>query len=263
MKFRIFVAQINVESKKITDNFARMSHAIEEAIEQNAALVIFPEMALPGYLNGDFWECTSFLKECEIYHTKLAKLSHKIDILFGSVGIDWKRKNEDGRVRKYNAAFYAHNGKFIKNKQTKFLFWPKTLLPQYREFDDARYFFDLRKLAYEKNCAVKDLYEPIITSYQNKKIKIGISICEDIWDENYSFAPTLIFAKKYKHDICINISSSPFTLGKNKKRDSILSSHAKKIKTPFIYTNCFGAQNIGKSIFVFDGSSKFMPKMGK
>lgn len=259
------VAQINVESKNPKRNFERMLFSIEEASAKKAALIIFPELALPGYLNGDFWECTSFLNECEEYHEKIAKLSKSknIDILFGSVGIDWKSKNEDGRVRKYNAAFFAHKGKFLQNKKTKFKFWPKTLLPQYREFDDTRHFFDLRRLAYEKNCRIEALYEPIFTTYNKQKIKIGISICEDVWDENYSISPVSLFSKKYKHDIFVNISASPFTFRKDQKRYAIFSSHAKKIKTPFIYANCIGTQNIGKTIFTFDGSSKVYTKQGK
>lgn len=254
--FKIYVAQISVESKNILLNFNKITEFINNALKMKAHLIVFPELSLPGYLNGDAWECSTFLKECETYHKKIAKLSKNIDILFGSVGIDWKKKNEDGRVRKYNAAFFAHKGRYLKNKKTGFYFWPKTLLPQYREFDDARHFFDLRKLAFEKKCQLIDLYEPIVTTYLNQKIHIGLSICEDAWDENYSFSPIQIFSKQYKHDIFINLSASPFTLNKNNKRDKIFLSHTKKTKTPFVYVNCFGTQNIGKTIYVFDGSSK-------
>lgn len=260
--FKLFVSQINVESKNIPLNFNKIKTSIETAVKNNIHLIIFPELSLPGYLNGDAWECSGFLKKCEKYHQKIAKLSKNIDILFGSIGIDWKNKNEDGRVRKYNAAFFAHKGKYLKNKKTGLCFWPKTLLPQYREFDDARHFFDLRKLAFEKNCTLENLYEPIVTTYGKQKVAIGISICEDAWDENYSFSPIQLFSKKHRHDLFVNISASPFTLGKNQKRDRIFLAHAKKTKTPFIYANCFGTQNIGKTIFVFDGSSKVYQKDG-
>ncbi|MES2615480.1 MAG: NAD(+) synthase [Bdellovibrionota bacterium] len=251
----IAITQLQTTSANPKINFERMKHFICKAINVKQDIIIFPEMCLPGYFNGDIWEQTSFLKECEFYHEQLRELSKNISIIFGSVGCDWEKKNEDGRVRKYNAAYCALNGKFIKNSKTNLNFWPKTLLANYREFDDSRHFYDLRKLAFEKNCSVQELYEPITVKLKNKKISIGLSICEDAWSENYSFSPVEIFSQYHKHDFFLNLSSSPFTLGKNKRREILFSQLAQKIQLPIFYVNCVGVQNIGKTIYGFDGGS--------
>ncbi len=254
-KPKFCLGQINVQSKNLEHNFSRMKEYIQKAITEKYDLIIFSEMCVPGYFNGDWWESTSNLKECEKVHLQIAKLSQKIDILFGSVGVDWTQKNEDGRVRKYNAAFFASQGVFRKNRKTNLNFWPKTLLPQYRSFDDSRHFFDLRKLAYEKECRIEDLYEPISAHYYNNNYQICVTICEDIWDENYSLSPLKIFSKSYQHNLFVNLSASPFTHGKTERREKLIQKHVQNLKTDFVYVNCVGTQNIGKTIYTFDGSS--------
>ena len=203
---KIDLAQISVVSANPKKNFDSIQECLKKAKKNKQNIIVFPEMSIPGYFNGDIWEQSSFLKECEFYHEKIKELSHDILIIFGSVGCDWHQKNEDGRVRKYNAAFCASNGTFLTNSKTNFNFWPKTLLPNYKEFDDSRHFYDLRKLAFEKNCLLQDLYEPVKFIHNNKIIPIGISICEDAWNENYSVSPIELFHANNKHDFFINLS---------------------------------------------------------
>lgn len=260
---KIAIGQIQVIAANCKANFQSMHKFILQAIENNAELIIFPEMAVPGYFNGDTWEQKGFLKDCEYYHKELLKLSKKIDIIFGSVGIDWKKKNEDGRVRKYNSVYCASKGKFVVNAKTKYNFWIKTLMPNYREFDDSRHFYDLRKLAAEKNVKIQDLYQPVKIKYRNKQINIGISICEDAWSQDYSVNPIESFSKKFKHHFFVNLSASPFTLEKTQKRNKLFSTVTKGLNLPLIYINCTGVQNIGKTIYGFDGSSAFYTKKGE
>lgn len=260
---KIAIGQIKVTAANCNANFHKMQDYILKAIENAAHLIIFPEMALPGYFIGDTWEQLAFLQECEEYHKKIAKLSKKIDIIFGSVGIDWGKKNEDGRVRKYNAIYCASNGKYLINTKTKYPFWIKSLMPNYREFDDSRYFYDLRKLASERKVKINDLYEPVKLKFANKHIKIGISICEDAWFHDYQENPILMFSKKFKHDFFLNLSASPFTLAKKGKREKLFSAISRAQRVPLLYINCVGVQNVGKTIFGFDGSSTFYNKTGK
>jgi NAD+ synthase (glutamine-hydrolysing) len=251
---KIAVGQMRVRAANCKKNFKTIKRCVQIAKKNHANLIVFPEMALPGYFNADKWEQISFLKECEYYHKKILRLAVKIDIVFGSVGIDWNQKNEDGRVRKYNAAFYASKKKFISNSKTSYHFWPKSLMPNYREFDDSRHFYDLRKLATDKRCAPEDLYEAIEIQFKNKKITIGLTLCEDGWSQDYGFSPFHAFSKKYKHDFFINLSCSPFTINKKTKRETVFSKLSESIKTPILYVNCVGIQNTGKTIFGFDGS---------
>ncbi|BBH52399.1 NAD(+) synthase [Fluviispira sanaruensis] len=259
---KIAIAQIRVLSENCKQNFETMKSYIELALGQKANLIVFPEMSLPGYFNGDIWEQNSFLRECEFYNNKISELSKEIDIIFGSVGIDWKRKNEDGRVRKYNAVFHAQNGHFQINKKSNYPFWIKALMPNYKEFDDSRYFFDLRKLAFERRCKVIDLYEPISLKVEKKKIKVGVTVCEDGWSQDYDISPFKIYSSRYKHDFFVNLSCSPFTRGKQEKRENIFSKECVKNKIQIFYVNCVGIQNIGKTVFGFDGSSSFYNSVG-
>ncbi|KAB8039659.1 NAD(+) synthase [Silvanigrella paludirubra] len=254
---KIAIGQIRVVSANCIENYESIKIEVEKAIHNAVNLIIFPEMVLPGYLNGDTWEQTSFLKECEYFHFEITKLSHKINIMFGSVGIDWNKKNEDGRVRKYNAVFIASKGKLLENSKTGLPFWIKSLLPNYREFDDSRHFYDLRKLSQEMDCKPIDLYEPAILNIDHKEFHIGLSICEDGWSHDYTFHPIEEFSKRYKHDFFVNLSSSPFTLGKKEKREKLFSSISSNVKVPIFYVNCVGVQNVGKTIYGFDGSSTY------
>lgn len=251
----VSISEIPVESANPKANFDLMQKDIQKAIDQKSDLILFPEMALPGYFNGETWDQTAFLKECEHYHNQIALLSNKIHIIFGSVGLDWENKNEDGHVRKYNALFHVYKCKYTKNSKTGFSFWPKTLMPNYRYFDDSRYFYDLRKLAYEKNTSIEDLYEPLQLHLNGKQINVGMSICEDGWSNDYSLSPIEKFSAKFKHDFFINSSCSPFAKGKIQARERVFSELSKKIGCPIYYVNCAGVQNLGKTICGFDGSS--------
>ena len=79
----------------------------------SADILLLPEMALPGYLIGDIWEQQTFLDDCAYYTEKIVAASENICVIFGNVATEPGKLNEDGRVRKYNAAFACHDGKLI------------------------------------------------------------------------------------------------------------------------------------------------------
>jgi NAD+ synthase (glutamine-hydrolysing) len=211
-------------------------------------------MALPGYFMGDVWEQSSFLRECERLTYELAKHTGDVLLVFGSVGLDWNKQNEDGRVRKYNAAYCARNGQLMKNPMLGYPFWIKSLSPNYRIFNESRYFFDLRKLASERNQDPSSLLAPLLVSLKYNKYRIALNICEDAWDENYSFSPIRELCKQGM-DFILNLSCSPYTLAKNSKRSRIFRHYVRDLKIPMAYVNCVGTQNLGKTVFTFDGAS--------
>ena len=86
---KIAIGQIRVVSANCIENYESIKIEVEKAIHNAVNLIIFPEMVLPGYLNGDTWEQTSFLKECEYFHFEITKLSHKINIIFGKLFLSW------------------------------------------------------------------------------------------------------------------------------------------------------------------------------
>jgi NAD+ synthase (glutamine-hydrolysing) len=227
-----------------------MLDLIRDAKADHVQMIVFPEMAVPGYLIGDEWEHISFLRECEDCGQELGAASQGITVIFGSVGIDWKRRNEDGRVRKYSALFVADDGRFVGPSGSPYNFVIKALLPNYREFDDSRHFFDLRKLAMEERRPVEELTAPVKT----RLAVLGCALCEDAWNMDYSISPLDLLARKGAQ-VLVNISCSPFTMHKNHKRNRVFSTHAHNLQCPLIYVNNVGIQNNGKTVFTFDGSS--------
>jgi len=171
-------------------------------------------------------------------------------VVFGSVGIDWRRRNEDGRVRKYNALFVAADRAWSAPAAGPYPFVVKTLLPNYREFDESRHFFDLRKLALEEGKSVADLIAPV----RVRGLTLGCAICEDAWDADYSVSPFELL-RAAGPDLYLNISSSPFTLNKNRKRHRLYTELARRLNRPLLYVNNVGIQNNGKTVFTFDGAS--------
>lgn len=232
------------------ENTSRILECIDDARRDKVELIVFPEMAVPGYLLGDEWEREAFLKECETCANEIRAASAGLIAVFGSVGIDWDRKNEDGRVRKYNAVFVAESGQFKGPEGGPYDFTIKTLLPNYRVFDDSRHFHDLRKLALETGRPVDDLIRPVRTD----RVSLGCMLCEDTWDMDYGVSPLATLARSGS-DLLINVSSSPYTLNKNHKRQRVFSNRMRELKRPLIYVNNVGIQNNGKTILTFDGSS--------
>ncbi len=245
------LAQIDVLPGRPRENTNTILKQIQIAIQEGIELLIFPEMAVPGYLLGDAWEHQAFLRQCEACGNKIRQASLGIIVVFGNVAIDWNRRNEDGRVRKYNAVFVAENGNFIPPDGSAYPYGIKALMPNYRQFDDSRHFFDLRKLAFEKHCDVSDLLKP----FQTSRATLGCILCEDAWDMDYAISPLAILAEHREIDLFINASASPFTLNKNHKRNRVFASHARKLGRPLLYVNNVGIQNNGKTVFTFDGAS--------
>ncbi|WP_462332857.1 NAD(+) synthase [Schwartzia sp. (in: firmicutes)] len=260
---KIALAQIEVIPGHPDKNTEKILSFINEAKKQNADVIIFPELAVPGYLLGDTWEQPSFLEDCESYGRDIIAASQGIAVLFGNIAIDREKKNNDGRIRKYNAFFAAQNGKLIPpSGKAPYPFVIKTLLPNYREFDDTRYFYSLEKLSRELNINTEELLAPIKINVSGKEYNIGCLLCEDGWSDDYTLAPLSVLHEKYQPDFFVNISCSPFTLGKNNKRNRVFSAQAKEVKAPLIYVNNVGIQNNGKTIYTFDGSSTVYSNTG-
>jgi len=247
---RIRVVQGEVLPGRPRENVTRMLESVAQARRAGRDAVVFPEMAVPGYLLGDEWERPAFLRECEACGELLREASRDIAILFGNVGLDWHKHNEDGRVRKYNACFVAAGGRFLGPEGGPYPFVVKTLMPNYREFDDSRHFHDTRKLAQELGCATETLIAPV----RMGDWRIGAMLCEDGWDTDYILSPLRILASKGA-DFLVNASASPFTFDKNHKRHRVFSAAATAARRPLVYVNHTGLQNNGKTVFTFDGSS--------
>lgn len=237
MTTKLHAVQQEVFAGRPDLNYNRMISAIDKILQEHNDcnnIIIFPELNLPGYMVGDLWEENWFLDDVEYYeHLLYDKYLHtkNLIIIFGSVSKDRNGlNNQSGRLALYNQA------KIFNFKKDEKLSYTKSNFPNYRQFDDKRWFSSK-----EDNQRIFEFFDQ----------KYCLSICEDAWDEFYD-------NKLIKDDlVCcraiINLSCSPYTQGKSIKRNRVFSKHSEKIDV--LYVNCIGQQNIGKTVFTFDGDT--------
>lgn len=257
-------AQIRVEPGKPDENLRRMGEYIRQAEDAACDIIAFPEMCIGGYLLGDKWLDESFCADLMSYNSDVAAMSRNIAVLFGNVYVDPQAKNKDGRFRKYNAAYAFRDGVPVKRSAPSIL--PdgvsfKTLFPNYRIFDDERYFFSMTELALEKNISLEDLLIPFEIETKDGKLKFACEICEDLWFSDYSYKErplnvSRIFIENGAQMI-FNLSSSPWTYGKDSARNRRIKEARDDSGrfVPFHYVNCVSVQNNGKNFVTFDGDS--------
>lgn len=246
---KIGLAQIEVTPRNIEANLKKIFDFIKQAKKEKLDAIVFPEMVVGGYLIGDEWENEDYINKLLLANEKIKNQSDGIIVVWGNVDVDMRKKNEDGRWRKYNAGFVACDLQWAKggveNGRTY-----KSLMPKYREFDDERHFYSLQKYAIEHDRALKSVLRPFETNTGN----LGVMMCEDMWSDDYGINPTEILSKNGA-EVIINLSCSPWTINKNDKRHRVVKERLKTSRLPFLYCNNVGIQNNGKNIFVFDGGS--------
>lgn len=246
---KVAIAQIEVMPGRPDLNAAKIIREIETARQHEDDMIVFPEMAVPGYLLGDEWENLAFVKDAFAFNEEIKQATKDIIAVWGNVDLDFSKLNEDGRIRKYNAAFIAQNCRWVGNGATH-----KTLLPNYREFDDARHFYSLRNQAWDRQMPVGELLEPFEVAIGNESVRLGLILCEDMWSDDYGVDPVRVLLSKGA-DLIVNISSSPWTWRKNDKRHRVVRNRLREKPAPFIYVNAVGIQNNGKNIYLMDGAS--------
>ncbi|HZD52578.1 MAG TPA: nitrilase-related carbon-nitrogen hydrolase, partial [Woeseiaceae bacterium] len=101
---RIALAQLNATSGDISGNTARIVDAVNEAVARGADLVVTPEMAVPGYCIGDLVEDADFLEANERAVQAVAAAARGVTVVAGFIDFDPGARNENGTIRKYNAA---------------------------------------------------------------------------------------------------------------------------------------------------------------
>jgi NAD+ synthase (glutamine-hydrolysing) len=232
---RIALAQLNPISGDIAGNAAKIVDAIERARGAGAELVVTPEMALPGYCIGDLVEDRGFLDANEQAMLRIAGAARGITAVVGFVDFEPGARNDNGTLRKHNAAAVVRDGAVLQRVH-------KSLLPNYRFFDDKRFFTPGTRR------------EPIDVRSGSGTVRLGVSVCEDMWDAFYAVKPLPELAAKGA-ELLLNINASPFNPGKRHERDAIIRDHVARLRRPFVYVNTSGAADNGKNIIPFDGES--------
>lgn len=258
---KIAMAQLRTKAGYIDDNIKAMKRMIDEAREKEADLIVFPEMCVGGYLVSDKYLQKGFIEELLSANEILKDYSKDIGVIWGNIGVDFEHKSRDGRFERRNQAYFAYDGQWLKaNHNWHDGIYVKHGLPDYRIFDDSRYFKSGIDVSLEHGNDETALIEPFIFKGQ----RIGLEVCEDLWSLDYRLDPTAIYIEKGV-DFIVNISSSPWTLNKENSRNKRIlehvSTHQDKM-VPLMYVNVVGAQNNGKNLMLFDGGSTLFSKEG-
>ena len=232
---RVALGQINPISADIDGNTAKILETIAAATAAGADLVVTPELALPGYCIGDLVEDTAFLEANERAIQTIAAATHGLTAVVGFIDFDPGKTNDHGTLRKYNAAAVMRDGRILQRAR-------KSLLPSYRYFDDKRFF------------SPGDRREAVDTGTGGPLSRVGVSICEDLWDEYYDVKPVPDLAGDGAR-VILNLNASPYHPGKRQTRQKLLRRHINRLHRPIVYVNTVGAADNGKNIIPFDGES--------
>ena len=227
---KVALAQLNTTVGDLAGNEAKILAAYQRGIDAGVELVICPELSVCGYPPRDLLHKRSFIPGNWAVVQRLAAATGKVGLLIGYAGSNDKRPGREAT----NSAALLQNGGILATRH-------KTLLPTYDVFDEDRYF----------EPATENL--PVTFNGQ----KIGITICEDIWndedfwkDRRYQDNPAVNLANAGAK-LLLNISASPWHLGKNTTRREMLANLAAKTGCPLLYCNLVG----GNDELVFDGAS--------
>jgi NAD+ synthase (glutamine-hydrolysing) len=221
---RLALAQVNATVGDIAGNVQKVLSACGRAREAGAALVVFPEMVLPGYPPEDLLLRASFVEENLAAWREVAGSVRGVTVVAGFV-------DRDGKGRVWNAAGVAVDGRVLG-------VYRKMHLPNYGVFDEMRYF--------------RRGTEPMI--FPVGDTRAGITICEDIWVRR---GPVAREAKEGA-DLILNISASPYHAGKWEVRRDLVAAHARRTGLPVAYCNLVG----GQDELVFDGGSMVVAPRG-
>ena len=217
---KLFLAQINNIVGDIDGNLKRAIDILDQAEELNSDLVVFSELFLSGYPPEDLVLKKSFVEECRNALDTLINYSKtkKVGLI---VGLPIYEKNN-----LFNAAAIVDEGKLIG-------FSKKINLPNYSVFDEKRVFHqnDIPKV------------------FEFRGIKLGVPICEDIWQDN-----VCLELKNQGCELIVSPNGSPFDKYKINQRKTIIEDRVSEVGLPFVYINQVG----GQDELVFDGSSLIM-----
>lgn len=234
---KIALLQLNPTVGDLRGNSRLIRRALAGAAE--ADLAVTSELSLLGYPPRDLLLNSDFIGRSWSELERLAEEVRDLPALL--VGLAEPNTEESGRPL-FNSAALLMDGDVVKTLR-------KTLLPTYDVFDEDRYF--------------EPASEPQMLELGG--FKLGVSICEDIWNDvdgclrrRYHTDPIAELVNCGAGAV-INLSASPFTVGKQRHREAMLSGLAEKYRIPFFYVN----QSGGNDELVFDGRSMIFDCQGR
>ncbi len=229
---RLAIAQMNPTVGDYARNLTMILAQIRAAEEKKADLIVFSELVLSGYPVWDLANKKHFVETGLQALQRICRETRnkKLAVVVGF--IDHSRI-VDGRSA--NALAWIEKGKIRER-------YHKNLLPTYDVFLEDIFFQPGESTAW--------------VSWKGRKV--GLTICEDIWDERYARKP-LHQLSRQGVQLVINISASPYYRDVAEVRDQLLKRHTTRHRVPILYVNQVGAQDD----LIFDGQSFFMDEKGR
>ena len=223
-KISIALAQLDFVVGDISGNTELIIETSKKAKRQyNADLIVFPELSISGYPPEDLLLHSGFKKRILEASNKIQQEINGIDALVGYP------EYQNGKI---------FNSCSVFSEKKEIVRYRKEALPNYSVFDEKRYFES------DDNSAI----------FLIKGKKIGINICEDIWQERAA-----IRSKEAGAELIIVINGSPYEKNGQEKREKVVKRLTEVTGLPFVYLNMIG----GQDELLFDGSSFVMDKNGE
>lgn len=219
---RVALAQINPTVGDLKGNVSKIIDYIKKSMKAGVQIVAFPELAITGYPPEDLLLKNKFIEDNLDALNRIRMNVGDITVIVGYV---------DKKDDMYNAAALLYNKQLIDT-------YHKIFLPNYGVFDEYRYFKPGTRF-------------PV---YRIGNTCIGVNICEDIW---YPNGPTL-YQTQGGAEVIVNINASPYSIGKNRLREKMLSARASGNAAIVAYLNTVG----GQDELVFDGHSLIVNQNG-
>ncbi|MEO0996980.1 MAG: nitrilase-related carbon-nitrogen hydrolase, partial [Pseudomonadota bacterium] len=215
----LVLAQLNPVVGDVAGNTDKVIDAALRARDRfGAHLVVLPELFLSGYPPEDLLFHKGLKRRTEAGLKRIQTETQGIAVLVGFPEYD-----ADGL---YNAAALIDNGRIVAH-------YRKWLLPNYRVFDEKRYFE-----SGSRPCVV-----------ELRGVRIGLQICEDIWQPEPAAA-----ARTAGAEVLLAINGSPYQIGAQARREQVAAARVRETRLPLIYVNMIG----GQDELVFDGGSFVM-----
>lgn len=235
---RFALAQINTTVGDLRGNAQRILDAYQRAVAQKVDVVLFPELSVAGYPPRDLLHKRRFIDD-QLH--ALHELARQIGDVAAVVGFVDRNPAKPGKDF-YNAAAILSQGRIAARVY-------KSLIPTYDVFDEARYFQESNE----------------VSSFTLNGSRFGLTICEDIWNDKEYWQQRLYSRDPVSELIAqgvealLNISASPYHLGKERSRHDMLQTLALKHRKPLLYCNLVG----GNDELIFDGNSMAFNERGE
>jgi len=222
---RAALGQFNAVVGDLAGNAEKMREIYAQAARSDVDLLVFPELAICGYPPEDLLHKKHFLTDCSLTLDKLAADCPEKTIIVGFAG--------SCQEASYNSAAVLQDGRISK-------IYRKAQLPNYGVFDERRYFLPGN--------------EPVVINVGG--LNVAVTICADIWETEWLVN---FLRDAGQIQMILNISASPFHIGKIKERQEVVSRCAKEFNCAVAYCNLVG----GQDELIFDGRSMFADSNGK